>query len=103
MKLFSTIVVIIAFFLFVAISFAVLLNAGDELIHPKPSDLLRFQPVCEGSDPNLVRIAQAELCRHGVYGGRIDGICKKKTALAQCKLWVMSQNGYEVRTIYEKR
>ena len=68
----------------------------------KPSDLLRFQPVCEGSDPNLVRIAQAELCRHGIEC-KIDSEFGKQTAFGQCKLFVMIQKGYKVKTIYEKR
>ena len=67
-----------------------------------PSQILRFQPVCEGSDPNLVRIAQAELCRHGIEC-KIDSEFGKQTAFGQCKLFVMIQNGYEVKTIYEKR
>jgi len=68
-----------------------------------PSDLLHFQPVCKGSDPNDVRIAQAELCRHELYFGDIDGKCGKQTALAICELLVKIQNGYKIRTIYEKR
>ena len=70
--------------------------------NPTPSQILRFPPVCKGSDPNDVRIAQAELCRHGI-DVEIDGDCGKQTAMGQCKLWVMIQNGYKVRTIYEKR
>ena len=68
----------------------------------KPSDLLHFQPVCEGSDPNLVRIAQAELCRHGI-DVEIDGDCGKATGLGMCELLVKIENGYKIRSIYEKR
>jgi len=76
-------------------------NHGQSSV--RPSDLLHFQPVCKGSDPNDVRIAQAELCRHELYFGDIDGKCGKQTALAICELLVKIQNGYKIRTIYEKR
>lgn len=71
-------------------------------VKQKPSQILRFPPVCKGSDPNDVRIAQAELCRHGI-DVKIDGDCGKQTALGICELLVKIEGGYKVRTIYEKR
>ena len=68
----------------------------------KPSDLLHFPPVCEGSDPNDVRIAQAELCRHGI-DVKIDGDFGKQTAMGVCELLVRIENGYQVRSIYDRR
>ena len=66
-----------------------------------PSQILRFKPVYEGSDPNDVRIAQAELCRHGI-DVKIDGDCGKNTALGMCEFLVKIQNGYKVHTMFER-
>lgn len=67
-----------------------------------PSQILYFQPVCKGSDPYLVRIAQAELCRHGIDVGEVDGDCGKKTGLGMCEYLVMLENGYKPHTMFER-
>ncbi len=107
MKLFFA---IIGCFLFIGLVFAITsvlqkqFDSGYQhgLLETKPSDFLRFPLVCKGSDPNDVRIAQAELCRHGI-DVKIDGDCGKQTALGICELLVKIENGYKVRTIYEGR
>ena len=66
-----------------------------------PSQMLKFKPVWKYSGSSEIRIAQAELCRHGI-DVKIDGDCGKETALAICELLVMIENGYKVRTIYER-
>ena len=66
-----------------------------------PSKMLRFKPVYEHSDPNDIRIAQAELCRHGI-DVKIDGDCGKETALGICELLVLIENGYKVHTMFER-
>ena len=74
------------------------------LKYPKPftpSQILRFKPVYEHSDPNDIRVAQAEMCRHGI-DVKIDSKFGKKTAFGQCELLVKIQNGYKVYTIYER-
>lgn len=67
----------------------------------KPSSLLRFKPVYEGSDPNDVTVAQAELCRHGIDVD-IDGDCGKGTAMGLCELICKIENGYKVHTMFER-
>ena len=103
-KIMKRFLIIILGFLVGYIIADIILYSSLKPIHlnPTPAQLLRFQPVCEGSDPNLVRIAPAELCRHGIEC-EIDGDCGKQTALGICELLVKIQNGYKVRTIYEKR
>ena len=102
MKISDFVLPLFAVFIVLVYAFGIITPKRAIRPNPTPSQLLHFQPVCEGSDPNLVRIAQAELCRHGI-DVKIDGICKKQTALGICELLVKIQNGYKVRTIYEKR
>lgn len=72
-------------------------------LEPKtPSQILRFKPVQKGSDPHLVSIAQAELSRHGIDIGKVDGDCGKATALGMCEYLVMLENGYKPHTIFER-
>lgn len=66
-----------------------------------PSQMLRFKPIWKYSDPNDTRIAQAELCRHGI-DVKIDGDCGKETALGMCEYLVMLQNGYKPHTMFER-
>ena len=47
-----------------------------------PQSLL-FEPVTIDSEPSMVRTAQAELARLGLYSGLIDGKAGKKTLNAQ--------------------
>jgi len=77
---------------------------GDKpVVHAStPREILHFAPVCKGSDPNDIRIAQAELCRHEI-GVKIDGEFGKQTAFGVCELLVKIQNGYKIRSIYDKR
>ena len=56
----------------------------------RPSYVLGFQPVMKGSDPLLVRAAQAELTRHQI-DCTIDGDCGKQTALGICELLVRKE------------
>jgi len=67
----------------------------------KPSKMLRFKPVQKESSPDDVRIAQAELCRHGIPVA-IDGKCGEETALGICELLCRIENGYIVYTIFER-
>ena len=67
----------------------------------RPSQILQFKPVCEGSDPNDIRIAQAELCRHGI-DVKIDGKCGKDTALGMCEFLCRLENGYKNHKYYER-
>ncbi|MEE9354766.1 MAG: hypothetical protein V3U75_04175 [Methylococcaceae bacterium] len=67
-----------------------------------PSKMLRFKPVWKYSGSSEIRIAQAELCRHGI-DVKIDGDCGKNTALGMCELLVMIDNGYKIRSIYERK
>lgn len=67
----------------------------------KPSSFLKFKPVCQFSDPNDIVIAQAELCRHGI-DVKINGDCGKDTALGICELLCRLEDGYQVKSIYER-
>lgn len=67
----------------------------------RPSQVLQFKPVCESSDPNDIRIAQAELCRHGI-DCKIDGKCGEETAQGMCDFLVRLENGYEQFKYYER-
>ena len=68
----------------------------------EPSEILGFKPVYEDSDPNDIRIAQAELCRHGI-DVKIDSEYGKETAFGLCELLVKIQNGYKINSIYERK
>ena len=68
-----------------------------------PSEILRFRVVCENSDPNDILIAQAELARHGFYFGVLDSKFGKQTAFAICRMLVEVEDGFVVKSIYEKK
>lgn len=67
-----------------------------------PSKILKFKPVWKYSGSSEIRVAQAELCRHGI-DVKVDGDCGKGTALAMCELLVMIENGYKVHTMFERK
>lgn len=66
-----------------------------------PSKMLRFKPIHKGSDPNDIRIAQAELCRHGI-DVKIDSEYGKETAFGMCELLWKLENGYKIYSMFER-
>ena len=101
MKTIFAIVAVILGGLAIALALTMFIEVLPKETGPKPSNLLRFQPVCEDSDPDDIRIAQAELCRHGI-DCKIDGDFGKQTAFGMCELLVKIQGGYKVHKYYER-